>query len=248
MTARSRCGLAFVLAVATAACQGKSGSSGDGGESTGGQGALGEGSARAAAQRQAARPAVRQAARPAVRRAARPARGAAPRAGLAVAAPVVAVLAEARDAWQRRFGKRRLGRGWRRGELHRVVDVEQARQEPPPRRRQHLGRRRGDGAVRPPLHLHLGRPVRFADAVHGVRQRLHGRREGLHQRLRLVGLLQHAPRHVRRLFHPGRGRSRRRRRSRCSPITRSCRPRRRPSPTSPKGPRRSTQAAASARS
>jgi hypothetical protein len=43
MTARSRCGLAFVLAVATAACQGKSGSSGDGGESTGGQGALGEG-------------------------------------------------------------------------------------------------------------------------------------------------------------------------------------------------------------
>ena len=43
MTARSRCGLAFVLAVATAACQGKSVSSGDGGESTGGQGALGEG-------------------------------------------------------------------------------------------------------------------------------------------------------------------------------------------------------------
>ena len=43
MTARSRCGLAFMLAVATAACQGKSGSSGDGGESTGGQGALGEG-------------------------------------------------------------------------------------------------------------------------------------------------------------------------------------------------------------
>ena len=43
MTARSRCGLAFVLAMATAACQGKSGSSGDGGKSTGGQGALGEG-------------------------------------------------------------------------------------------------------------------------------------------------------------------------------------------------------------
>ena len=43
MTVRSRCGLAFILAVATAACQGKSGSSGDGGESTGGQGALGEG-------------------------------------------------------------------------------------------------------------------------------------------------------------------------------------------------------------
>ncbi len=43
MTVRSRCGLAFVLAVATAACQGKSGSAGDGGESTGGQGAPGEG-------------------------------------------------------------------------------------------------------------------------------------------------------------------------------------------------------------
>ncbi len=43
MTARSRCGLAFVLAVATAACQGKSGSSGDAGEGTGGQGAPGEG-------------------------------------------------------------------------------------------------------------------------------------------------------------------------------------------------------------
>src|SRR5450631_3106438 len=43
MPARFRCGLAFVLAVATTACQGKSGSSVDGGESTGGQGALGEG-------------------------------------------------------------------------------------------------------------------------------------------------------------------------------------------------------------
>ena len=43
MTARSRCGLAFVLAVATAACQGKGEGSGDGGESTGGQGALGAG-------------------------------------------------------------------------------------------------------------------------------------------------------------------------------------------------------------
>src|SRR5579863_5851909 len=43
MTARSRCGLVFVLAAATAACQGKGGSSADGGESTGGQGALGEG-------------------------------------------------------------------------------------------------------------------------------------------------------------------------------------------------------------
>ena len=41
MTARSRCGLAFVLAAATAACQGKGGSGGDGVESTGGQGALG---------------------------------------------------------------------------------------------------------------------------------------------------------------------------------------------------------------
>jgi len=38
MTARSRCGLVFVLAVVTAACQGKSGSGGDGGESTGGRG------------------------------------------------------------------------------------------------------------------------------------------------------------------------------------------------------------------
>jgi hypothetical protein len=37
MTARSRCGLALVLAMATAACQGSSGSS-DGGGSTGGQG------------------------------------------------------------------------------------------------------------------------------------------------------------------------------------------------------------------
>src|SRR5450631_4420680 len=43
MPARFRCGLAFVLAVVTTACQGKSGSSVDGGESTGGQGALGEG-------------------------------------------------------------------------------------------------------------------------------------------------------------------------------------------------------------
>jgi len=43
MTARSRCALAFVLSVATTACQGKSTSGGDGGESTGGQGALGEG-------------------------------------------------------------------------------------------------------------------------------------------------------------------------------------------------------------
>ena len=244
MTARSRCGLAFVLAVTTAACQGNGGTaamaanrragrapSAQGGSASGGSpgtgGATGAGGSSAGGTRRDWRNEHRRD---------RGGTSRLGRLGRLRAAPGIRARAERAERaghWRRgrqrgtrrrrrqrhrrrgragRLGRerhrrprRRLGRAGSSRQLHRLGDAEQARQEPTPRRRQHLRRGGGDGAVRPSLHLHLGRPVRFADALHGVRQRLHRRREGLHQRLLLVGLLQHAPRHVRRLFHAGRG-------------------------------------------